>query len=61
MGAPISRRTDADVSFPPQNRQMAQHDRVVMTMRFVDLSATFTTAGAVDRASYSDDNIAFTV
>jgi hypothetical protein len=38
---------------------MAQHDRVVMTMRFVDLSATFTTAGAVDRASYSDDNITF--
>jgi hypothetical protein len=40
---------------------MAQHDRVVMTVRFVDISATFMTAGAVDRASYSDDNIAFTV
>jgi hypothetical protein len=59
MGAPISRRTDADVGFLSQNRQMAQHDRVVMTMRFVDLSATFMTSGDVDRAPHSDDNIIF--
>jgi len=61
MSASVSRRADTNISVHPQNRQMAQHDRFVMTMQFVDLSTTFMAAGDVNRAPHSDDNITFSI